>query len=81
MAKVTCTISCDWSQWRALLAKAQPQIDAMPEDKAERMADEWATLRAHGAQEADCGMGYGLMIHVYLSHDLKQHLRRFGVVV
>ena len=62
------------------MAKVQPQIDAMPCDKAERMADEWATLRAHGAQEADCGSVYGLTIHVYPADDFRQHLRRFGVV-
>jgi len=81
MVNITCTIACDWSQWHDFIAKVQPQIDAMPDDKSERMANEWAILRAHGAQEADCGEGYGLTIHIYPADDFKQHLRRFGVAI
>ena len=53
-------------------------FDRLSEADQDRFSKEWRALEVAGAQVADSGFCYGV-VHAWLSNDMVQHAKRFGI--
>lgn len=77
MAKCAMTVRIEVDPNRQI-EKLAKGFDLLTEADQDRFHKEWRTLEASGAQVADSGFCYGV-VHAWLSDDMVQHAKRFGV--
>ena len=78
MAELSLSFKVDTTGVAKGIARMTTCVARWPQEKRHKFISEWDELEAAGAQTADVGFVYGV-VYAWISDDLRQHCRKWGI--